>query len=201
MDKKNLELVLSRLKTFLKPKPSLEQYKTPSSIAASLLWEAYMSGDIADKKVCDLGSGTGVLSIGAGILGAKKVIGIEKDKEAVKIANENKKSLGLKNVSFVNKSIEDIKTKADVVIQNPPFGVQKSAETKDVVFLKKAFEIAPVVYSIHAFVTLDFIKKFCEKNGFKITLVKKESFQIPALFSFHKKPKKEVNIVILRICR
>lgn len=199
MNKKNLELVLSRLKGFLNPKPSLEQYITPSKIAASLLWEAYMHGDILNKTICDLGSGTGILSLGAGILGAKKVVGIEKDKEAVKIANENKKILKLENVVFLNKDIKDIDIKADIVIQNPPFGVQKSAESKDVIFLKKAIEIAPIVYSIHAFVTLDFIKRFCNENNLGLKILKKESLRIPAIFTFHKKPKKEVNVVILRI--
>lgn len=201
MNKKNLELILSRLKGFLKPRPSLEQYATPSKVAASLLWEAYMKGDISNKKICDLGSGTGILSLGACLLDAKKVIGFEKDKEAVKIANKNKKMLKLRNVVFYNKSIKDVKIKADTVVQNPPFGVQRSAKSRDIIFLKKAIEIAPVVYSIHAFVTLNFIKGFCKENNLDLKIVKKEVFSIPAIFKFHKKPRKKINVVILRICK
>ena len=69
--KKDLEIILSTLKGFERPKPELEQYTTPSSLAAELLWQAYIDGNIEGKIVVDLGCGTGILALGAAILGAK----------------------------------------------------------------------------------------------------------------------------------
>ena len=46
-----------------------------------------------------------------------------------------------------------------------------------------------------------FIKKFCKENNLNLKIIKKQVFQIPAMFKFHKKPKKKINIVILRITK
>ena len=43
------------------PKVDLEQYSTPAPLLQrDFLWNAYSLGDIADKKVMDLGHGTGI---------------------------------------------------------------------------------------------------------------------------------------------
>ena len=73
MTKTQLAVELSRLKTFQKPKMYLEQYPTDSEIAADMLWSADMQGDIEGKVIADLGAGTGILGIGALILGAKGI--------------------------------------------------------------------------------------------------------------------------------
>jgi len=72
--KSGLAVILSSLLSFKSPKIKLEQYETPSEIAADVLWNAHMNGDLVDKTVADLGSGTGVLGLGAVLLGAKKGI-------------------------------------------------------------------------------------------------------------------------------
>jgi len=51
--KKELEKALESIKGFQDPKIKQEQYQTPSHIAADLLWNAFMIGDIVDKKVID----------------------------------------------------------------------------------------------------------------------------------------------------
>ena len=87
--KASLAVALSKLKTYSKPSISLEQYPTDSEIAAEILWSAYMHGDLSGKTVADLGSGTGILGIGALYLGASKVFFVEKDSKAMAIAKEN----------------------------------------------------------------------------------------------------------------
>ena len=86
MKLKNLEMMLQRLAGFSRPRASLEQYQTPAPLAARLLYHALMKGDIEGKRVCDLGCGTGVLAIGAALLGAETVTGIEIDEKAVEVA-------------------------------------------------------------------------------------------------------------------
>jgi len=48
------------------------------------------------KKVVDLGTGTGIFAIGAVLLGAKEVVAVEKDEDAIQIAKQKmQKILGL----------------------------------------------------------------------------------------------------------
>jgi len=103
--KKHLAMALSRLRGFPEPKPELEQYRTPGNVAAELLWLAHSLGDIEGKTIADLGAGTGVLSIGACLLGAKKVYAVEVDETALEVARENASSLGIDCIEFVNSDV------------------------------------------------------------------------------------------------
>ena len=49
-NKKSLEILLSSARGFEKPLPELEQYETPSDIAADLLWNAFMDGNILVER-------------------------------------------------------------------------------------------------------------------------------------------------------
>lgn len=193
MLKKHLEIKLQRIPPIPNPKPNLEQYSTPSEIATDILYIAYFFGDIEGKKVCDLGCGTGIFSIGAKILGAKKVVGIDIDENAIKIAKKFAKKFKLK-IDFRSGDIKKLLEKFDTVIQNPPFGSQK--RKADRIFLEKAMEIAKVVYTLHNAKTVHFIRKFVKG---KITFEKKYKFKIRYLFNFHKKEEIEQDVIFFRI--
>ena len=135
MNKKELAILLSQLKTFRKQDIGLEQYQTTSEIAANILWFGFMNKDIKNKIIADFGCGNGVLGIGALILGAKKVYFIDIDKNAIEISKNNLKFIEERlrkrfKANFVNKDIKDIKNKFEVIIQNPPFGVKKVHQDK-----------------------------------------------------------------------
>src|SRR5512139_383209 len=106
MKLKHLEMALQRLSGFSHPTAALEQYQTPAPLAARLLFHALMKGDIEGKNVCDLGSGTGVLSIGAALLGAVQVTGVDIDKKAVEVAKANALLLGV-DVEFIVADVRD----------------------------------------------------------------------------------------------
>lgn len=108
--KSGLAIMLSKLRVFEKPSQYREQYTVDSEVGASVLWFAYMGGDIKDKIVADLGAGTGLLGLGALLLGAKKVFLIEIDEKAVEIINDNVKIIDdfIKN-NIENKNIKNIK--------------------------------------------------------------------------------------------
>ena len=95
-----LEIELSKLKDTNRKKVSLEQYSTPSTIAAKMLYYALSEDRIRDKVVADFGSGNGIFAIGASLLGAKKVYAVEKDQSAIDVAKENSKALGCE-VEFI----------------------------------------------------------------------------------------------------
>ena len=149
MTKKQLSILLSKLKAFEKPEMRLEQHPTDSEIAGEVLWNALMQGDIQGKVVADLGCGTGILGLGALLLGAKKAFLVDIDAEAVEIAMQNKdfleKETGEKlNAVFSVGDINVFDEKADVVIMNPPFGTKN--QNIDTVFLLKAMNLARIIY-------------------------------------------------------
>lgn len=197
MKKKELEIILQKIPAQKIPKASLEQYSTPASIASDILFTAFFLNDIKDKVVIDLGCGTGIFAIGAKLLGAKKVIGVDIDQNAVKIAREFAKDLKL-DIEIIIEDINKFSSKAQTVFQNPPFGSQnKHADRK---FLKKAINTAPVIYTIHLLKTTPFIENFFG-NDARITLTKNYKFPIKHTFSFHTKEYMEFNVTLFRIER
>lgn len=196
MKKKKLEMVLQKIPQHPDPKPSLEQYNTPAKIAADVLFLAHSLDDIKDKKVVDLGCGTGVFAIGAKLLGGKEVTGVDIDKRAIEIASEIARKLDCK-VEFRISEIKDFNKKCDTVLQNPPFGAQK--KHADMPFLEKALDISKVVYSLHLTRTKDFIERKVEKLGASITHRMNYDFEIRHTFKFHKKEKELFDVMMFRI--
>ncbi len=202
MKKKHLAIILSRLRGFLNPKPELEQYRTPGNVAAELLWLASSLGDIGGKRVADLGAGTGVLSIGACLLGAERVYAVEVDETALEIARENASSLRIGGcIEFINSDVTEFAERVGTVVMNPPFGSQNPYADRP--FLLKAFEIAGVVYSIHLAKpeVRGFINTFSADNGFRVTHRLSLPFEIPAQFFFHKKPIERISVDVYRFER
>src|SRR2546422_9337507 len=146
--KQQLEILLQKVKGHPKPSADLEQYSTPANIAADVLWFAYAQGDIAGKKVVDLGCGTGILGIGAKLLGAEEVISLDVDEAALGVAMKNASALG-GDLSLLTVDVKDFPEPADTVLMNPPFGAQKSDLHADVPFLERALATAPVTYTFH----------------------------------------------------
>lgn len=86
MKLKKLEEYLQGVDGFGQPKILLEQYPTPSHIAACMLYEIQAKFDDLDSKmVADLGCGCGMLSIGAFLMGAQHTVGFEIDGDAVEV--------------------------------------------------------------------------------------------------------------------
>jgi len=210
--KLDLELLLSQIAPHPSPKPSLEQYTIPADVAATMLHiAAYSYGDIVGKTVLDLGCGTGRLALGAAFLGAKQVVGVDIDRDAVKVAFENSVRTNLKEkVQWIAGDIDVIHGNFDAVLQNPPFGVQRRKADRK--FLEKALETAKIIYSLHKCPEKDkafikklkasktsvapvapspFLEQFIERRGGKIKAVYAVIMTIPHMFSFHTKRKHE----------
>ncbi|MBN2142153.1 methyltransferase [Candidatus Woesearchaeota archaeon] len=172
MSKKELAIALSKLKVFEKPKMKLEQYPTDSEIAAEILWNAYMKGDIEGKEIADLGAGTGVLGMGALLLGAKKAVFEDIDAEALSVAKENQALIEQQNSLKLDADFRVCDVRAfdehvDTVIMNPPFGTKN--ENADTLFLEKAMEAAEVIYTFHKASTKEYVDAFVRNHGFAIT--------------------------------
>jgi len=198
MKQKELEMILQKVPYYEQPNPYIEQYITPANIAADIIYTAYQCGDIEDKKVVDLGCGTGIFAYGAKIANAKEVIGFDIDEKSIEIAKKYAKE-NKYDINFLVKAVKDVDIKCDTVIMNPPFGAQKSNRWADRGFIEKAFEISKVVYSLHLSKTIEFIEKMISSLEGEITFQKKYIFPIKHSFAFHTKKTLEVDITMLRI--
>jgi len=202
MKLKQLEMALERLAGFDNPRTSLEQYLTPAPLAARLLFHAGLKGDIEGKTVCDLGSGTGILAVGAALLGAADVIGIEIDPGAVRTARDNAALLDV-DVSFVVADVKDPETcgrigPKDTIVMNPPFGAQNMHADRP--FIDCALAVAPVTYGIFNAGSCQFIQTYT-KGRATIAETVSGRLSIRRTFSFHKKNVQEIEVEILRLTR
>lgn len=192
--KKRLEITLERLEGFKNPKIELEQYVTPANLAGFILTNADLFGDL--KTVVDLGCGTGILAIGSAMLGAY-AIGVEIDMDALTIAKSNSEKLGV-SVDFIACDVKNLELKKRAtVIMNPPFGIQRRHADRP--FLKKAFEIANTIYSIHSAESEFFVRRKAEDNGFKVTHIWKFMIPLKRTYSFHEKAFKYIPVEVFRI--
>ncbi|WP_458403487.1 METTL5 family protein [Methanobrevibacter sp.] len=200
--KKHLEMKLQSVPPHPKPKVGLEQYTTPSVIAADLIWNAFSLGDIENKSIVDLGCGSGMLSIGAALMGADFVCGVDIDGDSIDLARESSRKLKLDNIEFILDDISDFDSDDNVgtVIQNPPFGSQRKARHgEDLNFVKNACRLNPdVLYSFHMASTEEFLIDFYKDNDLGITHIFRYDFPIPKIYEFHTKEIQNVKVIVFR---
>ena len=197
----DLERAISEIEPHPAPKAYLEQYTIPPVVAAEILFTAaYVYDDIINKTIVDLGCGTGRLAIGAVVVGAREAIGVDVDKVAVRTAQRNARRMDVGNrTSWVAADIDVLNGLFDTVLQNPPFGVQRRRADRR--FIKRALELGCKIYSLHKSgkPNREFIKKFIEKHGGKITGMFNMKVEIPRVFEFHTKRKYDVKVDLYRV--
>lgn len=196
--KRQLEIQLGKLRILEKPNLKLEQYPVSSEAASELLYMAGFEHNDLDGRVIDLGTGTGRLAIGAALMVAKGVVGVDVDEQALTLAKQNADTAGV-HIEWVQSDMEKIKGKFDTVIMNPPYGTRTIHA--DTGFLEKAFQLAPVVYSIHKSSTREFLFQFVTRSGCKVDQVRSMRMEIPHLFQFHEKKRKTVEVDLYRLVR
>ncbi len=197
--KQSLAVALSRLETFTNPDVRLEQYATESELAAELLWEARIAGHLAGK-VLDLGAGTGILTIGAALLGAKEVVAVEKDPAAIAILTRNAERYeGTEQVRIVEGDITAHREPAETVIMNPPFGTKE--KHADRVFLGRATALAPIIYTIHKTTTEGFVRAFAEDAGYTITWERRREFPLAKSMAHHTRERRRIAVTLFRLVK
>ncbi|MDI3501023.1 MAG: hypothetical protein PWP22_794 [Thermoanaerobacter sp.] len=157
----------------LKFKISAFSFFQTNSYGAEKLYETVreFAGDVSDKIVFDLYSGTGTIGIIMAPM-AKKVIGIELVEEAVMSARENAKLNGLENCTFiagdVSQKLKEIKEKPDVVIVDPPRSGINPKALEDII----KFNPQKVVYVSCNPESLARDLKIFSEGGYKVDKVK-----------------------------
>ncbi len=225
--KKHLEMILEKVPKHPNPKVELEQYSTPSTIAADLVWNAYGLGDIDNMSVLDLGCGTGIFAIASSLMGASYSLGVDVDDESIALAKITQNSISeehdidITNTNFIvgdinsfnsindllnerNPVNDDNNSKSlnrfDTLIQNPPFGSQeKGSRHADRKFMEFAVNSADVIYSFHMKNTEEFVIDYYRDLGAEVSHKLVYKFPIPKIYDFHTEESREVKVVVLRV--
>lgn len=196
MKKVQLERILQSLEPVLAPRADIEQYPTPAGIAAEVAFIALAKGDLADRKVLDLGCGNGVLAIAAKLLGAREALGVDVDPRAIEVSRRNAQRAHA-DVEWRCADVTDVDGAFDTVLMNPPFGSQ--AKHADLPFLGQALSRAQVVYSFHNAVTEAFLKRRIEAEGARITDRLVYEFPLPKTFAFQRSEVRRMPVLFLRV--
>lgn len=198
---KDLEIELSRLQNMEKPSLKLEQYLTPSHIAAEWVWNMALKGEIAGKIILDAGCGNGILGIGLLLMGAKKVYFVDVEDEAMQVCisnyNKVKDVFEVGEAEFIVEDISLFDAEVNLIVENPPFGTKD--EHADKRFLEKAFSTTKIVYSMHKWSTAGFVEAICRDYGFSITDVWRYEFPLKKTFAFHTKPIRKIDVGLWRM--
>ena len=204
MKLKNIISSLESLETFSSPKDYLEQYQTPPSIAGEMIHYISNNYSLNNYSIADLGCGTGILGISAALCGCKNVFLFDIDEEALDIAKNNIEQLELEdNIQIIQMDVNQLRQcnklnkYFDLVITNPPFGI-RSENGADIEFLKTASYICNnTIFSLHKFSTINFLKKFYNKNGINDIQSFKIEYNLPKTYKFQKKKEKNIDVVCL----
>ena len=202
--KGQIERIVQELKAFENPDINKEQYFTAPDVASEVINQLNLNGDVEDKVIVDLGAGTGFLSMGALISGAKKLYFVDSDENALKILKENIVSVienydvAISDYRLIHKDIKEIDItsfpeKVDVVIMNPPFGTKE--KHMDTVFLEKAFELSDTIYSLHKTSTKPYIVRKGQEFGYEVKTIELR-YRLKRQFDVHTKKFKDIGVTL-----
>lgn len=183
------------------PDPDLEQYRTPPPIAADLLLAAHADGAIAGRKVLDLGCGTGMFTVGAALLGAAFVTGVDTDAASTRLAQDAVRGAGVAGRSEVvtaDVAAWDPAPGAfDTAIMNPPFGAQKGNRHADRRFLDRAAQaVQPegTVWFLALARTEGFLAQQAQRLGATIDRVGHWDYPLEATMAHHREEARVVQV-------
>ncbi|SFR41707.1 METTL5 family protein [Halogeometricum limi] len=201
--KSALETQLSVVAGFENPRVELEQYPTPPTLAAHVVHVADLNGDVEGKTVVDLGTGTGMLALGAALRGPARVVGVDVDAEALGTARENRVRVGTTTpIHWVRADATRAPLCIDgpvTVLMNPPFGAQHGHEHADRAFLQTASSLADVSYSVHNEGSQEFVEAFAADEGGEVTHAFRATFNLDRQFEFHESESRDIETEVFRI--
>jgi putative methylase len=157
---------------------------------------AHAKADIAGRSVADLGSGNGILAIGAKLLGASRAVGVESDPQSVAVARRNAERVRVE-VEWRHGHVTSFRDPVETVVMNPPFGAQ--TRHADRPFLDTAMAVGRVVYTFLNANAEGFVRQRIEDAGGRIDQRHEYVFPIPHLFSFHREGAREVAVLLYRV--
>ena len=198
---RSLAIELSKLETSSEKKIELEQYQTDGDLAARWICDIMAFEDIFDGcRVADLGSGNGILGIGAVLVGAGSSILLEIDEELCDVCRKNIQSLDLGDrveVSQTSIGIDKINFQEfDLVKSNPPWGRQTSRADRP--FLEAIISLGAKAHLMHSS-EASHVEKFFLDSGWGAQRYGESDFPLPASYGHHSRIRGRTRAVFWRL--
>ena len=180
----------------------LEQYPTEGNLAAAWLTKIDLGDGFEGKHVLDLGAGNGILGIGAAFLKARHVTMVECDPITVDTLQNNIRDVDGTSMCTIIEAMVDgtalnLEQPVDMVIMNPPWGVQ--TQRADRVFFETIFAMEiPIVHFIHS-IDAEHLLPLAHSNGYELHSIYQDDFRLPAAYAHHSKNKASTRIRCYRL--
>ncbi len=201
VSRRQLAIQLEKVPGFMSPNERLEQYSLDAESAADLLWTVKNeTPNLASTRVLDLGCGTGILTVGAALIGSSLAVGVDLDSRALEKAHKLAHQLDVDaQTDWVRARIPEVSVKSDLVVQNPPFGVKRRGS--DLRFLKTALSSSKLTYSIHLASQSgrEYLQRFIEQHGGTLSGIIPITVRIRPTLPKHRKRLHNVNAEIYKI--
>lgn len=188
-------------------KARLEQYPTPTSLAAHIAWTARMKNTVTGKTIADFGCGSGVLAVASIIAGSRRAVCIDVDEEMVRctqrVVSYDYPWALHKLIPVVSDATTIELANIDTVLMNPPFGVVKHNRGLDMKFLESALKNAKNVFSLHKYSEgfLRKLEKLKEATGFRVMWLEKVDLGIPMIYQRHRRKIYRVKVLFIGITK
>ena len=201
MRTRRLAMLLSGLVPHTHDSIKLEQYATDGDLAARWLADIAAFGDLSEGcAVADLGSGNGVLGLGALAMGAGRAILVETDQAACDVAKSNAESMGFADsVEVIRAMIGSDQIDlgpADLIISNPPWGRQTPRADRPFIEAMIAAEVpAHLLHSAEA----THIQPLFEDVGWSAERYGEADFALPAAYSHHSRQRGRTRAAFWRL--
>ena len=184
---RSLAIALSKLEGINEKNLELEQYQTEGELAARWIADILAFNDIFEGcKVADLGSGNGILGIGAVLAGAESFILFEIDENSCSVCKTNLESLDLEErvtISRTRIGYDRIDSADfDLVITNPPWGRQQFGADRP--FLEEIQSIGVSAHLMHS-AEATHVEKFFNEYGWGVERYGECDFTLPAAYGHH----------------
>ena len=179
----------------------LEQYSTDGDLAARWLTDISAFGDLQEGcTIADLGTGNGVLGLGALELGLDRAILIDADQAACVTAQSNAEKMGFADsVRVIQASIESYPLEldsVDVIICNPPWGRQSPKADRP--FLDAMISARVTSHLMHS-AEANHIEPLFEGHGWSVERYGEADFALPAAYSHHSRQRGKTRAAFWRL--
>ena len=194
MRPKHLAIELSKLRPHPCQSVELEQYATEGDLAAYWMLGVDQLDAVEGKHVLDVAAGNGILGLATMFLGAAKVTLIEADEQAIEVARQNiqrtqdKTGGSAKAIhAMVGRDSIELDEPIDVVVMNPPWGVQTTRADRPL--LELAFSLnAESVHILHS-AKAKHVQAIASDHGYQGEIMLETEFRLPPTYAHHSKGK------------